>query len=45
MYLAVLELEAAEADHVEYLCQLDDMAWVVDRHRQLDEPEMTFSQP
>jgi hypothetical protein len=45
LYLAVLELEAAEAYHVEYLGQLVDMARVVDGHRQLDVPEMTFSQP
>jgi hypothetical protein len=45
LYLTVLELEAAEADHVEYLSQPGDMARVVDGHWQLDEPEMTLSQP
>ena len=45
LYLEVLELEAAEADHVEYLGKLVDMARMVDGHRQLDVPEMTLSQP
>jgi hypothetical protein len=42
-YLGFLEAEAAEADEVEYLPQLGDVAGVVDGLRQLDGAEMPFA--
>ena len=42
-YLGFLEAEAAEADKVEYLPQLGDVAGVVDGLRQLDEAKMPIA--